>query len=248
MEKEVKTFLLNKANEKKEIKVHFTEDDRVNGLINDLEHYPHAYVLACFMDRQVKAEKAWSIPYYVKEALGDFSMQTLVNTTRKRYIEIFKEKNLHRFNEKMADVFFSGVKRIHDVYYDDVTKIWKGRPGSAEVVNKFMEFEGVGIKIATMTANILVRQFEIELSEYHFIDVSPDIQVRKVFGKLGLIQKGASQEQIIGVAREINPDYPGIVDGILWEVGRTYCKYNKPDCDKGCYLRDGCKFYKEHHK
>ncbi len=92
----------------------------------------------------------------------------------------------------------------------------------------------------------ICKRIGIELSEYHFIDVSPDIQVRKVFEKLGLILQGAYQDQIIGVAREINPTYPEIVDGFLWEAGRTYCKGNKPDCDKGCYLRGCCKFYKEH--
>ena len=30
-----------------------------NAFLNDLEKYPHAYVLACCMDRQTKAERAW---------------------------------------------------------------------------------------------------------------------------------------------------------------------------------------------
>lgn len=244
MEGKVKIFLLEKGIEKKDVKVHFSGNKEVDELINDIEHYPHAYVLACFMDRQVKAEKAWSIPYEIKEELCDFSMKTLVSTSLQDYTEIFNNRNLHRYNNTMARVFHKAIQRIHAEYKDDVSQIWKGKPGSAEVVNKFMEFDGVGIKIATMAANILVRQFGIELSDYHFIDVSPDTQVRKVFLKLGLITKKASMDQIIGVAREINPDYPGIVDGFLWEVGRKYCsKGNNPQCEN-CYLKSHCKFYK----
>ncbi len=248
MKKETKNFLLEKGIEKKGIKVHFTGDEKVNELINDLEHYPHAYILACFMDRQIQAEKAWCIPYRIKEVLGDFSIPTLASVTKSRYEEIFRDKNLHRFNEQMADVFYKAVNKIDKDYGGDVSQIWKGEPGSAEIVNKFMEFEGVGIKIATMTANILVRQFGIKLSDYHYIDVSPDRQVRKVLQKIGLIKEKASADQIIGVAREINPDYPGIVDGFLWEVGRTFCKGERPSCDKGCYLRECCAHYIENHK
>lgn len=244
MDKEIKDFLLKMGVEKRSLKVHFTDDENVNRFINDIDHYPHAYVLGCFMNRQYQAEKAWQIPYEIGNELKDFSMASLVEVSRDEYIKIFKNKNLHRFNNKMANVFYSAVQRIHDVYNNDVSLIWRGNPGSAEVVNKFMEFEGVGIKIATMTANILVRHFGIDLSDYHFIDISPDMQVRKVLKRLGLIRQGASVDQIIGVAREINPNYPGIIDGLLWDVGRTYCSSdNHPNCEE-CYLSFYCDFYK----
>jgi len=37
----------------------FTGNKDANDLLNDLTHFPHAYVLACLMDRQVKAERAF---------------------------------------------------------------------------------------------------------------------------------------------------------------------------------------------
>ena len=45
--------------------VQFTKVLKADALLNDLDAYPHAFVLACVMDRQVKAEKAWLIPYRI---------------------------------------------------------------------------------------------------------------------------------------------------------------------------------------
>lgn len=40
----------------------FFKIDEIDILYNNLENYPHFFFLACVMDRQMKAEKAWLIP------------------------------------------------------------------------------------------------------------------------------------------------------------------------------------------
>jgi hypothetical protein len=57
--------------------IRFTKVPEADALLNDLEIYPHAFVLACIMDRQIKAEKAWLIPYRIFEKLQGFSMDAL---------------------------------------------------------------------------------------------------------------------------------------------------------------------------
>jgi hypothetical protein len=57
--------------------IRFTQHDEADALLNNLDEYPHAFVLACIMDRQIKAERAWMIPFHFQEKIGDFSMAAL---------------------------------------------------------------------------------------------------------------------------------------------------------------------------
>jgi hypothetical protein len=38
--------------------VHLVNEPEINAFLNDIEQYPYAYVLACLMDRLIKAEKS----------------------------------------------------------------------------------------------------------------------------------------------------------------------------------------------
>ena len=224
--------------------VHFVENEEDNKFLNDLDHNPHAYVLSCCMDRQITAERAWMIPVKIKNILGDFSIDTLSSISLEKYKEIFNNNNLHRFNDTMAEVFYSGVQTIKNKYNGDASKIWKDNPSSATVVLRFLDFRGCGIKIATMATNILARQFKVKFSDYFSIDVSPDIHVKRVMHRIGLISERDDVNEIIYKAREMNPEFPGIIDSPLWEIGRTYCHETRPNC-KNCKLNSVCKSWRK---
>lgn len=226
-------------NAPKENQVHFVEDETANTFLNDFKRYPHAYVLACCMDRQMKAEAAWMIPYKVFQIFGDFSMKTLASKSETEYVKVFRKYKLHRFTDNMGKVFYDAIQRIHHNYADDANNIWKGNPSSATVVYRFLEFNGVGIKIATMATNILARQYKIPFSDNYSIDVSPDVHVRRVMCRMGLVEKKASNDKIIYKARELCPEFPGIIDYSLWLLGRTTCKAGNPDCEN-CLVKNEC--------
>jgi 3-methyladenine DNA glycosylase/8-oxoguanine DNA glycosylase len=139
--------------------VAFTQHDAADRLLNDLARHPHAFVLASIMDQQVKAERAWLIPFRIKEKLGSFSMDTLLIQSESDFRRLMA--GLHRFVDRMARFFLQAVQRIAREYNSDASLIWKDRPSSATVVYRFLEFEGVGPKIASMAANILARDFKI---------------------------------------------------------------------------------------
>ena len=133
------------------------------------------------------------------------------------------------------EIIILAIRLIHDEYNDDASNIWKGNPKSATIVRRFLKFDGVGIKISTMAANILVRDFKIPVQDRMCIDISPDVHVKRVFKRLGFINKDSSNEELIYCAKELNPDYPGILDLSTWQIGRKWCKPKNPDCIN-CYL------------
>jgi len=220
--------------------VHLVDDKEQNDFLNDIENKPHAYVLACLMDRQIKAERAWSIPYKIKEIEGSFEIGDLAKVSLDEYKHIFNSNTLHRFNDTMAGVFYSAVQDIKHKYDGDASKIWSKNPSSAKVVYEFLQFKGSGIKISTMAANILARQFKVRFSDYYSIDISPDVHILRVMKRTGLVSKDADLESVIYKARELNPEFPGIIDFSCWEIGRTWCRPNNPNCIE-CVIYNDCK-------
>ena len=220
--------------------IQFTKVPEADALLNDVAAHPHAFVLACVMDRQLKAEKAWLIPYRISEKIGEFSMQALGLLSRAEVNRLMTEpKPLHRLVNKMSDCFHSAVQRISTEYGGDAARIWTGKPSSAEVVYRFLEFDGVGPKIGSMAANILAREFKIPFADYFSIDISADVHVRRVFARLDLCTAGATVEQVIYKAKALHPEFPGMMDLPSWEIGRNWCKARGPECG-GCYMKDLC--------
>lgn len=219
---------------------HFTHDADANSLINDLAEHPHAFVLACIMDRQIKAETAWLIPYRISQMLGDFTIATLGTLSSADIQRLMTDpKPLHRFAVPMSKCFWSGVQRIIKQYGGNASRIWDGRPSSAEVIYRFLEFDGVGPKIANMATNALVREFKIPLADYYSIDVSADVHVRRVVSRLGLCAYDATVEQVTYKAKALHPEFPGLMDFPCWEIGRNWCKARSKNC-AGCYMKDLC--------
>ena len=103
----------------------------------------------------------------------------------------------------MSEYFHSAVRIIQVRYNGNASLIWEGRPSSAEVVYRFLQFPGVGPKIATMATNILARDFKIPLSDYYSIDVSADVHVRRVFHRLGFTPEKATTEEVIYKGRAL---------------------------------------------
>jgi endonuclease III len=218
----------------------FTGVPAADTLLNDLAHHPHALVLACVMDRQIRAERAWLIPYRVSEALGGFSFDRLLQLSLDDIKTLLTvPEPLHRFPAEMSRNFHEAIATIQTTYGGHADRIWSDTPSSAEVVSRFLRFRGVGPKIATMATNILAREFKVPLADYYSVDVSADVHVRRVFGRLGLTAESAGLEEVIYTARALHPAFPGLIDLPAWEIGRTWCRPRVPRCAE-CYMHSVC--------
>lgn len=221
-------------------RVPFTRQRNPDDLLNNLTDFPHAFVLACVMDRQIKAERAWLIPFSIQEKLGTFAFSALRALSLEAVTKLMKEPiPLHRFPDEMSKNFHSAVQWIADTYSGDASAIWSNKPSSAEVVYRFLQLRGVGPKIGSMAANILARDFKIPFSDYYSIDLSVDVQVKRVFIRLGLALPTDDVQAIIYRARALYPEFPGIFDFPAWEIGRTWCRPTHPQCGQ-CLMRLVC--------
>ena len=209
-------------------------------LVNDLNNRPHAFVTGCIMDLQISADRAWFIPYRLSRRIGNFDFCTVLKLSEDEIRDHMKRPPaLHRFPDKMGRRLHAAIQRIANKYQGNAGAIWSDHPSSAGLVYRFLEFEGMGPKVATMAANILVREFKVPVRDHFSIDISPDRHVRRVFQRLGLIPKQASNEQIIYRARDLNPKYPGLVDLPAFQIGREWCKPKNPRCNE-CFMKDIC--------
>lgn len=210
--------------------------------MNDIRNTPHLFVIGCIVDQQVDAKRAWTIPARLGEVAGGFAFHRMHRLTKKQiHRAIRRRPALHRFPGRIAGFVKSALERIRTEYQGDASRIWRNRPSSALVVLRFLDLDGVGPKIATMAANILVRHFRVRFSDYHSIDISADIHVRRVFRRLGLVPDNASTEQYIYRARSMYPAYPGLLDRPVYLLGKNICRPRRPKCPD-CLLRRVCPY------
>jgi endonuclease-3 len=94
----------------------------------------------------------------------------------------------------------------------------------------------VPLKKPTKNSKTLIK---IPFEDLNCIDVSPDMQVMKVFKRTRFLPKKAKKETLMYYARELNPEYPGVFDNPSWEIGSEWCKLKNPKCDE-CYLNSYC--------
>ncbi len=220
-------------------KIRLFDDDKKNDFLTDIETYPHVYILASLMDRQMESTKCIEIPYKIYQLLQyNFDIDKLANITLDEYIKMFNKHKLHRLKKTMAEVWYHAVQEIIDRYDGDAAKIWNDKPSSFLIIKRFEAFKGGGQKISTMAVNILVREYKIELSDYRDIDISVDTHVSRIMQRMGIVQSDNTTD-IIETARKINPNFPGIFDFILYDLGKSYCTAKKTDCPQ-CQFNEYC--------
>ncbi len=177
---------------------------------------------------------------YLAKEIKSYKFKDIENLSLKNLKDIFNKKKLHRFNNTMADIFYEAIKTIKFKYNGNAKNIWANNPSSSAVVYKFLDFKGGGIKIATMAVNILARQFRLPFSDYYSIDISPDVHVIRVMKRMGFVPKDANKDMIIYKTRELNPEFPGIIDFSCWDIGSKLCHPTNPMCQE-CIVKSECK-------
>ena len=221
--------------------IKFSPKPRVNEVLNNIEAHPHLFVLGIQMDRGIESALAWEVAFRVVEELGlkSYEFADMRKPTLEELVQAFIGAGLHRYPAKMARIFHNTLEHIEADYDGDAGRIWNDKPSSATLIKRFLQFDGMGVRMAAKAANSLYRDFKTSLSDASSLDVTPEYPVRRIFQRTGFISRHSSDEELIYLARELHLKYPGVFDKPCHDLVHQVCWSEHPNC-KECPLNRGC--------
>ncbi|OGH07019.1 MAG: hypothetical protein A2W22_00660 [Candidatus Levybacteria bacterium RBG_16_35_11] len=209
----------------------------VDFYIRDKNYF--AFLMGTIYNQQMPAEHVWAIPYNLFKILGHLDPLKISNMSVRDILSLFdKLPRKPRYPPQMAQQTIEGAKKIINEYRGNVENLWADNPTCSQVQKRFEDFKGIGQKKAAMATETLVKKFNIPLRDRSGLDIAVDSLVIRVFKRCGFVDQ-EDKNLVILKARELNPEYPGILDRPCWEIGRSYCFPTNPDCNN-CPIGDVC--------
>lgn len=200
---------------------------------------PNAFLFGLIADQSVRAEIAWSLPFRLKERLGHLEIPKIARMKPGELGAVLATKPaLHRYPNTMARNLVSAAQSLLDKYRGRACEIWAPPAKALQIVERLKELKGIGHKKASLGLILLIRNFGLRVADTSAIDIANDLHIRRVFLRTGLAATD-SAAAILEAARQLHPEYPGLLTTPVWVAGRTWCKVSGPDCPN-CVLTKHC--------
>lgn len=199
---------------------------------------PYAFSLATCLERGTKADIIWTIPYDIQQYLGHLDPHRIYQMSVDELADLFAHlPRRPRYVNDAPRTLKELTRIVVEECRGDASNIWKGKRAS-EVKRTFMSIHGVGSGIASMAVLLIEAAFTIRFDDLDRknMDIKPDVHTIRVLYRLGVSQ-AMTEQSAVEAARRLNPDYPGAVDGPLWNIGRTWCHALAPKCSLCCMER-----------
>lgn len=173
----------------------------------------------------------------ISNAFSDFDFHKVAEYDEKDVRESMENDKIIRHSGKIKATIFNAKKMVEIIrQYGSFKNYINSFPSIDSLVEKLQGyydgFKGIGERN--------VYEF---LKEIGFSTIKPDLQVRKVFLRLGLIGGKAGVEEIVKIgkliAKETN-ERPCTIDWLFWRFGSEVCKA-KPLCNK-CSFTESCSY------
>jgi len=196
---------------------------------------PYAFAIATCLDRGAKAELIWTIPYDIKKLLGHLDPHRIYQMSLEELAGLFvRLPRRPRYVNDAPRTLKELTRIVVEECGGDASKIWKGKHAS-EVKRTFRSIHGVGPGIASMAVLLIEAAFPIRFDDLdrRHMDIKPDVHTIRVLYRLGVSQ-AMTEQAAVGAARRLSPEYPGALDGSLWNIGRTWCHATAPNCFECC--------------
>lgn len=211
----------------------------------------NAFLLSVMLDRSVLAERAWEAGEWICEALGDpknprFLWENLANMEKKSLTGFLRYgyggKPFHRYYKTFARLIPEAANHLLEKYDGDPRRIWNNQRNIKTVKTRLDAIPTIGPALANMAVLILARKYGLVGGKRSLrdLDVKPDVQVKRVFRRTGLVSQKATNDEVVEVARDLANDYPASLDAPAWEIGREYCRPKRPKCFD-CPVSIGCR-------
>ena len=198
---------------------------------NIIANDPCAFCIACCLDRGTKAEIIWTIPYDMQKTLGHLDPQRIYTMTMGQLEGLFKRlPRRPRYVNDAPKTIQDLTRFVVEKCNGDASLIWKGKK-AIQVHRIFDSFHGVGPGIASLAVLLIEQAFPVRFEDRDNMDIKPDVHTVRVLYRLG-VSDDITPESALEASRRMNPEFPGIVDGALWDIGRNWCFSINPNCSK----------------
>jgi len=199
---------------------------------------PFAFLLAVIADYQIPAERAWALPYLLKQRLGHLDLHRMLAEPDAVAEAVARRPSLHRYVNNVPSYFIEACRIVLDRYGGNAGRIWANEPTAIEVQTRLQLFPGISQKKAAMAVEILERDFGVPIRDMQGSDIAFDVHIRRVFLRSGLAEVD-DQDHMIDAARHHWPERPGLLDLPAWVIGRNWCRPRDPDCGS-CPITSAC--------
>lgn len=196
---------------------------------------PYAFSIATCLDRGTKVEIIWTIPYDIRNHLGHLDPYRINQMSLADLADLFTRlPRRPRYVNDAPRTLKELTRIVVEECHGDASFIWKGKRAS-EVKRTFLSIHGVGPGIASLALLLIEAAFSICFDglDRKNMNIKPDVHTIRVLYRVGVSQ-AMTEQAAVEAARRLNPEYPGAVDGPLWNIGRTWCHASAPRCSDCC--------------
>ena len=188
----------------------------------------NALLISCLVNRQIAWEQAVALVDEMKKRTGYHDTLRMFTELTPPMVEhvMFEKPALHRHHYQ-ARFCCEAMVRVRDNLDGDTRNLWRDSPTGGQLLDRFLDFKGLGFKTSALFLRLAVFQNNIQLHDGYMSCVpSDDRHVRRVGARLGLWDEDTTVKNIHEVARRLNLVCPVELDALFiigtdWKCGST---------------------------
>lgn len=176
----------------------------------------------------------------ISDAFSNFDFHKVAKYDENKLQELMENEAIIRHIGKIKATVFNAKKMVEIVKeYGSFKNYLNSFSSIGELVEKLQGYYGGFQWIGERNVYEFLKEIGIQT-------IKPDLQVKKVLLRLGLIDRKASTEKVVDIglimSKEVN-ERPCSVDWLLWRFGSEVCRSKSPLCEQCLLSSNFCLFF-----